>query len=311
MIYLTEIIDKLNTVLNSSSYEGFNNPTDFLYRVESVGFHLDYNYDNKSGKNFIPVFISTLGGSINPVPNLKQVNINVPITFYFPVRFKDEMFLVFDYLVNVFSGKIHYYEGKRALSNLSVPNYGEIQNLDLKQFKEWVDQYYRMPIEIMEPYLSMSFTLYIQTSDENYLYGNEVKISRVKFTNLETGVVVVDDTNPTFIEYVDMENSEPASQQLFSDTHAKGFPANAAYTKQMPLILKRTTEYYNLLQILEVSKNPQRLKVEITEEIPFENNQKLQVTNGYFITNYNRKTSKGELVGLQFTLSPLGELGAE
>lgn len=315
MIYLQEVAEKLNAILNGTDTEtsGHNNPTDFLFMVETQGYHLDLVYDLKEKKNRIPVFLSTMGGSINPVPSLKQINLNIPVAFYFPVRFKNEIFELFDFLVDVFSGQILHYgkTEKRALSNLSVPTYGEIQNMDLKAFNDWVNDNYGLPIDIYEPYLSMQFTLYLQTANEEFIYGNSVKLTNITITD-DNGTDILDEDDPVLIERVDMESSESAAQQLFSNTHAKGYPANAAYSKQLPLILKNNTQYKNLLDILENTKNPQSLTVTLTESIPFVeadgDSDPLEIETTYYISNYSRKVTLGELVGIQLTLSIRGDV---
>lgn len=314
MIYLTEIQEKLNNILN-----GEGNPTPFAYGVETVGFHLDH-VTNANGKdNFIPVFISPLGGSVNPVPLLKQVNLNVPLTFYFPVRLKEEMFTLYGWLVEIFTGQILEYgkEKKKALSNVSVPTYGEIQDLDLGQFKKWVSDTYQMSIEVMEPYLSMQFTLYLQASGDEFIYGNSIKLKKVAIYQRgesQTYESILEDNKPVNIERVDLLTSEPAVQQIFSKTYGTGYPANAAYTKQLPLICKNTAQYRELFKIICVDKNPQSLIVKVVEEYPFTkvvDNETiadpLESTDFYFATNESHKITLGDLLGIQLTLTPIGD----
>ena len=188
MIYLNEVCTKLQDILNSS-----NNPAGFLYAVESVGFHADTIYDKTEGKNLIRVFISSMGGNFNPIYGLGEANYTIPITFYFPVRFKDSFFVLDSYLHSIFVGAtLNYGENSGdAISNLSVATYGEIQDLDFKEFKKWADSLYRKPIEVMEPYMSMTLNLYLSTlgSDENNiscLWGNEVRATLFMRVNAET-----------------------------------------------------------------------------------------------------------------------------
>ena len=308
MIYLQEIAEKLNQILNEQIER-----VDLQFVVQTEGFHIDHIYDLKTKRNFIPVFISRLGGTINAVPALKHVNVNVPVAIYFPVRFKEDMEVLFEELIDIFTGQILEYgkSKKKALSNLSVPTYGEIQNVDFAQFRKWVgDNYGQLPIEVMEPYLSLTFTLYLQSSGSEFVYGNQVKITNVTITQGET--TILNDDSPVMIERIDMESSESAAQQLFTETHAKGYPANSAYTKQLPLIMKNDSQYKDLIDIIEVDKNPQSLIITLTEEIPFVDEQgdadPLSVSTDYYITNYSRKVSLGELVGIQLTLSVRGDV---
>lgn len=311
MIILSEVANKLNEILNDA-----NAPIDLAFIVRTPGFHLDQVADQQTKKNYIPVFISSLGGNINPVPLLKQVDATIPMTFYFPVRFKEKFFVLNEYLIDELVGQFlewGAYSGK-AISNLSLPRYGEIQDLDLKAFKDWTQENFDLSIEVMEPYMSMELTLYLSTSNPEFIYGNIVKVTGITIYHGSTKIL--EDTNPICIDRADIGSSEPAVQQCFSDKYTKGFGANAAYTKQLPLIVKNTEGYYDLLDICENEKDIQNLEIDLEEEIPVEKEftetingesvtvkKKLTVTNHYFITNYSRRTTIGQLLGISFTLA--------
>ena len=176
MIYLNEFCEHLSSVLNSA-----NNPINYSYDVQSVGYHVDTIIKDK--RNVIRVFVSSLGATFNPVYNLGEASYSIPITFYFPVRFKDNFFALDAYLHSYYVGatkNIGENSGS-AICNLSGAQYGEIQNIDFKEFKSWADNNYSLPIEVMEPYMSMTLTLYLSTIGESYLYGNEVS-SKLSFT---------------------------------------------------------------------------------------------------------------------------------
>lgn len=324
MIILSEIVTKLNEILNAN-----DNPlsTTFPFVVESPGFHLDSVADHDTRKNFIPVFISSLGGTINPVPLLKQTDATIPMVFYFPVRYKSDFFNLNDWLVDKFCGKTMDWgdiSGK-AISNVSLPRYGEIQDLDLIQFKKWTEANFNREIEVMEPFMSMEISLFLSTANSQFIYGNNVYI-----TNLSVyygGNLILSDDEPICIDRADIGSSEPAAQQLFSDTYSRGFPANAAYTKQIPLIIKNQHGYYELLEKCEKDKDLQKLTVKITESIPLskfiydsvagkwvvdkDTDNKpitsLEVTHTYYVTNYSRRTSLGQLLGISLTLADLRE----
>jgi hypothetical protein len=192
MILLNEVAEKLQKILNGTDSEtaSFSRATDFQFVVATQGFHLD-NIIAESGKNFIPVFIATMGGRFNPVSNLGQSEVNIPVTFYFPVRFKNDFFALNEYLADCFVGTQLDYGSitGKCVSNISVSQYGEIQDLDLKQFIDWTQNVYRRTIERAEPYMSMTFTLFLNGSGTftknnetyRYLYGNEAKVT-ISFT---------------------------------------------------------------------------------------------------------------------------------
>lgn len=302
MIVLPEIAQKLQDILNA------NENTDLKYVVNTPGFHLDRISDKVNARNFIPVFISTLGGQINPVPILKQVDGTIPVVFYFPVRFKEQMFLLNEYLNTVLVGQTIEWGtlSGRILSNLSLPRYGEIQDMDLIQFKNWVNATFQREIEIMEPFISMELTLYLSSVDSQFIYGNNVKIKSISIDY--NGTKIFEDEDPICIDRVDIGSSEPAAQQTFDDKYSKGFPANAAFTRQLPLIIKNNEYYYNLINICENTKDIQNLSIEIEEEIPVYKKingvqTALTVSHSYFITNYSRRTSLGQLLGISLTLA--------
>lgn len=177
------IAEKITNILNGVDSEiialGLQNPTDFDFNVQTQGFHLDHITNNKKGTNFIPVFISSMGGQRNPVPNLRQGTYTLPIVFYFPVRFKDSLFALDDFLCDCFCGRRLNYGTDDAplhcVSNISVAQFGEIQEIDvIKEFINWLENTYQTQIEITEPYISMQYTLYLSNADENIVYGNEV-----------------------------------------------------------------------------------------------------------------------------------------
>lgn len=172
MIYLNEVAERLGRIL-----EGDENPADFIYDVQTVGFHLDKIYSKGDGRDSIMVFVSQMGGSFNPVPGLNECTASIPITFYFPVRFKDAIFALDAYLHERFVGVFQNYGANTGdcVSNLSISQYGEIQDLDLKEFREWAESVYRKPIEVKEPYMSMTTTLYLSSMNSDFLYGNAFK----------------------------------------------------------------------------------------------------------------------------------------
>jgi len=299
MIIIPDILTKLDSLLNDQ-----NNPIGhYEFVVESVGFHLDKISDNNTGKNFIPVFVSTMGGQNNPVPHLKQAELNVPITFYYPVRFKDDFFVLYDYLCDTFVGKFITFGTQKARCNVSIPQFGEIQDLDLKEYKAWVGSIYQRELDVMEPYLSMTVNLYLSIAGESFVYGDDITIDEVKIVYGEN--TILDDTAPVIIERADIGSSETAPQQAFGETHIKGYPANLGYTKELPLVVKNTPSYNALLKVCEDTKDIQNLRVTITETFPIqdESEEGLEVTHTYYVTNYSRRTAYGQLLGISLTLA--------
>ena len=222
-------------------------------------------------------------------------------SFYFPVRFKDDFFRLNEYLVDTFVGKFITFGTQKARCNISIATYGEIQNIDFKEFKEWVGQKYTRPIEVMELWMSMNITLFLSTAGSNFMYGDDTKIKKITVYNGSTKIL--EDESPLCIERADIASSETAPQQAFGETRIKGYPANLGYTKELPLIVKNSSEYRALFDILENTRDIQALKIEISEEFPFES--PLTTTLSYYVTNYSRRTAYGSLLGISLTLAEL------
>lgn len=313
MIILSEVAQKLERILNGVDNETsrYSNPTSFYFVVETEGFHIDHIAKESKDGNFIPVFISTLGGQYNPVKGLKQADYTIPIVFYFPVSFKDDFFALTEFLVDVFVGQFldfgdlgkpqHGISGK-ARCNISIPQFGEIQDLDLTQFAKWVGSTYQKTIEVMEPYLAMQFSLFLSASGADFVYGDNIKIKSLSFAYKGTDILT--DEEPIIIDRADIGSSETAPQQSFEETHIKGYPANLGFTKQLPLIIKNNDGYRSLLYICESTKDIQGLVLNIEEEFPFSGEKgPLTINHKYYITNYTRRTTYGQLLGVSFTLA--------
>ena len=300
MILLSSIANKLQKVLDEVDTEipsGASNPTGFQFYVKTAGFHLDNIFDRKTGKNFIPVFVSSLGGEYNPVPQLKEQRQSVSVVFYFPVRFKESFELIFEYLVDVFVGKILTFDTKKALTNLSIAQFGEIQDLDLKQFKDWVGSIYRETIDVNEPYMSMQFSIYLRHCASQFMYGNEATIElRVSDGTLENSYT---DRDVVFPDASIQSNSEPAAQQLLNaDTpETEGLPVHTSYSSGFTIYYKDIAMYRWLVNQW-FTGNSQKLQCRVTYKLS-EN----YFNRNCYLQSVNLSLQKGELITLTFAFA--------
>lgn len=252
MIRLDEVALKIENILNGSDADvihlGIETPTGFYFKVETEGFHINSIADKKEGKNFIPVFISSMGGQFNPVPDLLQANYVIPIALYFPVRFKNEAFKLNEYLARVFVGRqLNYGKNSgKALSNISVARYGEIVDLDLQQFQKWVKTTYLQTVEIMEPYLQVTFELYLSTVSDDFVYGNDVETSLSVTINGETYT----ESNLALVENSIQSHSEPAAQQLLGSSipETEGYPVNTSYSSGFAVYIKNNDFFRKIIE---------------------------------------------------------------
>ena len=297
MIRLDEVAKKIQNVLNGTDPEvialGLTLPTGYQFVVETEGFHLDTIADMESGKNFIPVFVSSMGGQFNPVPELLQANYVIPITFYYPVSFKNDMFKLNEYLAKVFVGRQLSYgqNSGTALSNISVPQYGEITDLDLKQFATWVATTYKKQIEVMEPYLQMTISLYLSTASDEVVYGNDAEAT-----------LSIDGTNfgeepLTFVSGSLQSNTDPSVQQILGEGESEGMASGTAYGSSFSVYVKNN-DFFRYLIGQWFSGNAQTLVM--TLKLNFLGQT---FTRNCYIQSVNTMFQKGELVTMTFAFS--------
>lgn len=309
MIILKEVAEKLNNIFNNSDSEvQIDNPIPLLFMVATEGFHLDQISDRAKGKNFIPVFISSMGGEFNPVKGLKQSSYSIPMVFYFPVRFKDDFFRFGEFLEDVFVGSILNYGtlSGRAISNISVPRFGEIQNLDLKEFKDWVDSIYKKEIEIREPYMSMEISLFLTTAKEGLVYGNDVTAD-FSFTYQETTLTL---EGIAFDGGSLQSNSQTQNEQEEGTNEGCGVPFGTSYGASFKIYpdlslqaKESTTEnkIYFFKELLKVwiDGNIQAVECQLTFKIGTDAN--LTYTRKCFIPSIMVPIEKGQLLSMTIT----------
>lgn len=221
MITLEKISQKLNRILNGITTDSADTgeswltqtaPTtnEYNFAVKTNGFHLDKI--NENNKNLIFVFVDSLGGEINNVKSLKEIDYNTEITFYYPVRFKDDFYAINDFLYNTFVEQFLNF-GTSAnkdicLTAMSVAQYGEIATEHLQELTQFINNNY--PIQVAklrtEMYMSMTFTLYLSTinglnQSGGLLFGNSWNTSLniystndTRFTNSSTSSLTANET---------------------------------------------------------------------------------------------------------------------
>ena len=310
MIILSEVATKIEKILNGTDNEVLtSNPTDFYYVVETQGFHLDHLLDKKKHKNFIPVFVSSMGGQFNPVQNLGEANYNIPVTFYFPVRFKNEMFALNEFLANALVGAYLNWgtlSGK-AVSNISVSQFGEIQDLDMKQFSSWVDQVFELPVDVMEPYLSMTFNLYISSAKSGFVYGNDVTAT------LSYSGYIGDPEPVVFAESTIQSQTQSVSEQQLGTAESQGIPFGVAYGSGFSAYVKDDAFFKAVLQDW-CDGNAQTMEFTLT--ITFNSLKVLDQNQQEVAIAFSRKCyldsstmliRKGELLTMTFSFAKLIE----
>lgn len=316
MIILTEVATKLENILNGidSETSSLTNPTGFNFKVATEGLHLDAITNDERDGNFIPVFISSMGGQYNPVKGLKQGTFSIGVVFYYPVRFKDDFFTIGEFLVDAFVGSILNYgtiSGK-AVSNISVPQYGEIQDLDFKEFNEWVNQKYQKTIEKMEPYMSMQFTLFLTTAASGLIYGNDIKADFSFTYNNQTLTISDVKFNGGSLQ----SNAQAQSEQEEGTNESQGVPFGTTYGSGIVLypnletLANESTDnnpiyFYKELLKIWLEGNIQEVKCELSLTVANDND--LVYTRTCFIQSIVAPIEKGQLFTLTLSFARLVE----
>lgn len=295
VITLNDFAQKLQKILNGTDTEVTGSvPVGFQFEVKTAGFHLDKISDTSTNKNFIPVFVNSLGGEYNPVPQVKEQRQTISVTFYFPVRFKEDFYVLGEYLANAFvGGYLTYGTSKKAVSNLSIPQFGEIQDIDLKQFSEWVSNEYQREVDINEPFMSMSFSVYLLQSDTNFVYGNAATVS----LKVSKGTTTYTDDKVAIPDISIQSTSEPAAQQLLGATipETDGLPVHTSYASGFSVYYK-SNEMYKWLLEQWFGGYSQSLVCEVT--ITFDTKT---FTRTCYLQSANLVMSKGSLVTFTFS----------
>ena len=219
MITINEIATELENILNGTSINigTTKRPIEGLFAVRTEGYHLDNVHDYETGKNFFPVFVGAINGEFNPIPKLGQLDLEVPVSIYFPVRFKNKMLEMVDYLAATLVGVgikfnlnrvdgVQYYQ--YAFSNISYPELGEVTDLDLDQFgnsilkglNEFIAEQYKAPISSSEPWICLNFSWYLENARDamsndydGVMYGNAYQV-RLTYDGSETIIYAWDIT---------------------------------------------------------------------------------------------------------------------
>lgn len=316
MINLEEIARKLDKMLNGIDSEipaGLTSPVtdEYFFMVFSEGLYLSRIADMRNGerKNFIPVVIGAYGGENNPVEGLGEQDRNALIQVLFPVRFKEQMYELENYIAQCFVGRLLTFGSQKCVCNVSPAQYGELQDFSFSEFNNWVETNYKMPLDKTETYMSMTMNLYLSTaknvgSEGGFIYGNSYTTSLKIYTD-DTFATSYTEDNPVFIQTNPTAGLAPASQQILGDSYSRGMPQSTAYTRQITLYMKQSAFYAVLIEAY-LNRNYQTLILSIKDDYGFtvsgfttaETTRKL-----YYVSDLIINNSKGKLMTITLALA--------
>lgn len=316
---LETIARKLDKILNGIDTEiptGLVSPvTDkYFFHVFSQGLYLSEINNMNSGKNFIPVVVGAYGGENNPVPDLGEKDRNVTIQLLFPVRFKEQMYDLEDYLDTVIVGKLLTFGSQKAVCNLSPAQFGELQDFSFDEFNRWVTNNYKRPLSKLETYMSMEIVLYLSTAKNSgelngFVYGNTLSQSiSIKLVGAESAFFT--DDSPVFVSMEDNASVSPASQQLLGESSAKGLGQSTAYVEQVNFYFKANASYTKLLEHYK-DRKVQDMIITLTDTYTLPNTDNQfpgSFARSYYISNITINFVKGALVVVSIALGDFLEV---
>lgn len=297
MIDLLTIREKLQLIFNGTDTETQGNirPINDRFEVAIAGIFLDTASDKHS--NFIPVFLSGLNGSYQPIKGLAQADYTIPVSIYVPARMRDKILELQEYLVECFVGSTLTFGGVKCITNISPASIEDIIELNLvNQFKSWVANTYARQIEISETYVSISFNLFISTNGGVGMYGNEVNY-QLSFTS--EGTTYTDD-EPLFIETSISTNSETSSEQILGENTTKSIPMSTSYANSISLIIKKNNNFYNKLLEIYFDGDLQTFDMDLTIRV----GENLEFIRKMFVVSSSLRIAKGELLSIRLDFAP-------
>ena len=184
---ITDIQEMLQKVLNGQEDSAPDRPFDYIFMVGTPVSYLEkITNDNYADGNYLPVFINNLTGKYT-ADKTKELNASCDVTIYFPLELKNDITKITDYLEEMFVGEYRNIGSKRVLCNMSFPNLGGMEQIDVERFNEWVDNTYNVKFRATEPYMSLTFQLFfLATTGDDFSYGKDYIISLAIDTNLGT-----------------------------------------------------------------------------------------------------------------------------
>lgn len=256
MIRIDELATKLSNILNRIDTETHlisYDLSDYNFKVLTYGDYLDKISDKATKENFIPVYIATQQGDFEPIPNLKQVDINFDIYIYFPLDYKNQFFLLTEFLQNVFVGKILDYgtNSGKAISNISVPKIEPIQRLEMKEFKDWSAAVFDMPVDMTSKWGVMSFQLFLTQIanlglENGFILGNQVNSTlSFSYNNITYSEQLV------FATDVRNQGADNVAQQLTDEYETKNITKNTSYVDSFNVYCRDNDFWRKFIELFE------------------------------------------------------------
>lgn len=309
MIDIQDLQSKLNSMLN-----GKDNPnnikvgsyiSDFEFVVLSYAQYLDNIYNTKTGKNMIPVYISEPSGTIEPIPDLGEINMEYNITLYFPIRLKETFFKMMSYFIDVFAGRmINFGNSGNALCNITVPSFSEIEEKEFVQFQDYLSNHYKLPMQRSEMWGAYTFTLYLHQlknlgESGGFILGNQITYSlSFTYNNIEYNENVVLASSAR--SYV----SDPLSQQILGENETVAINKNSSYGDSIQVYAKNSTFWNKFRELFEYGYL-QGIIFTLTKTYTYDN---VSFSRDLILTSCPQAVDYGEAITYTFSFAKRADL---
>ena len=259
MIDIQDLQLKLSNMLNGKDQPNAINISDYVsgfeFKVLTYASYLDSISNFNTLKNFLPVYISDPQGTVEPIPYLQETNSQYTITIFFPLKYKEELNKLNEYFVDSFAGRmLNFSKSGNALCGLNLPTFGEVQDLEFKQFKDWIGEYYQMNVLQTDKWCSYSFVLYFHQlkglgEKGGFILGNQFEYT----LSFKYG-------NQTYSEKVDLASAarnytaDPMSEQILGDLETLSLNKNSIYADSVCVYVKDTDFWNTFNDLYELGK---------------------------------------------------------
>ena len=255
MIRLDEIAIKLNEVLNNVDNPVRIDNARVAFMVATEGFRIDNIANKELGKNLIPVFLAASGGENNPVEGLKQQTKSINIGIWYPLKYKDNFYVLEDYLDDVFVGKLNNLGNNTGscLTNLGTAEFGEITDGNFTQFEQWITSKYKKTLDVTMAWFSMTLTLYATKTSSGFMFGNEIKYE-LEMTYYKPFINNVKYNNNDYVRYNLADETVDNVDYYCWRADLDGGNYDYIYTNKDTDTFKNIIEYISLKNAIEVYK---------------------------------------------------------
>lgn len=256
MIDIQDLQLKLSNMLNGKEQPNKININDYVsgleFKVLTYASYLDSIGNFNTQQNFLPVYISDPQGTVEPIPYLGEVNSQYNLTIFFPLKYKDRLRKIGNYLVDSFAGRmLNYGDSGNALCNLTMPTFGEVQDLEFKQFKDWIGENYQLQIVQSDKWCCYTMTLYFHQlkglgEKDGFVLGNQFEYT----LSFSVG-------NKTYSEVVSLANAarnytaDTISEQVLGDLETLSLNKNSIYGDSICVYVKNNDFWNNFNDLYE------------------------------------------------------------